>query len=88
MPPTEFGSLVDSVLPEGLLRSEVIKLLMRKKAGDELDYGPKIKAINDFLDKQINFYDEYMKIMGKSVYQDEKLFNQVFRDALKEVWGS
>ena len=42
MPPTEFQQLFDSQIEAGELRSEIDKLLARKRSGDELKEEPKI----------------------------------------------
>ncbi len=85
-PPTEFGKLVDVLLPEGNLKSEINHLLARKMAGDELDYEPKITVINEFLDSRIQYIDEYIKTLNKFVVPDEKVLDALFREALIEVW--
>lgn len=51
--PTEFSTLVDRLVPAGSLRAAIDDLIERKRAGHELDQGPRIPAISDFLDEQV-----------------------------------
>jgi uncharacterized protein len=87
MPPMEFEVLVSSLLPDGALKNEIQELLRRKKAGDELSLEPKIEVINEFLDKEISHLETSIIETDKSEPQEEKVFNQIFREALKEVWN-
>ena len=58
-----------------------------KRRGEELDRGPRIEQINDFIDVELarhenrQFGEEYGKLAGPV-----QPFNQVFRAALEEVW--
>lgn len=87
MPPMEFEVLVNEVLPKGPLMDEVKGLLVRKRAGEELDSGPQITVINEFLEDQIRYYNEYPELatirgqlLGKNAY------DEIFRGTLKEIW--
>lgn len=86
MPPMEFQLLLDTVLTNGNLVDEIQDLLVRKKSGEELDYGPKIRSINEFLDGNIQHFDLYLKSIGKKQPAEETVFDNIFRDALREVW--
>lgn len=86
VPPMDFEELLESMLSDGILRSEIYTLLDRKKAGEELDYEPKVSAINEFIETQIQYFINYSATVGKGVQQDDLVFDQVFRVALEEVW--
>lgn len=88
MPPMEFEDLVEQMLPESQLKQEVYTLLTRKKAGVEFDLEPKITVINDFLDRQIAYFEETAKHIAVSGEKQEAALDALFRDALREVWGS
>ncbi len=51
-PPVPFQELVTEELDE-TLRTIVDDLLTRKRAGDELADGPRIEALNDFIEREI-----------------------------------
>lgn len=86
MPPMEFDQLVEELIPKGKLFSEIHQLLQRKKSGDELDFEPKITLINEFLDEQILHFSEVAGSLDVSRTVDDSRLNNIFRDALKEVW--
>ncbi|TVX93640.1 nucleotidyltransferase domain-containing protein [Paenibacillus agilis] len=59
MPPIEFPSLIEYLVPaDSELYSDIQQLLMRKIAGDELNIEPRISAINDFLEEAIAHYEQ------------------------------
>jgi len=87
MPPVEFERLVEVFVSDSSELKPVIEsLLARKKAGDELDYEPKIEPVQVFLEERIQYFDGITgTIAQKSVHVDEQL-DQLFREALQEVW--
>lgn len=87
MPPMEFESLVNTLVPGGLLKQEIETLLARKKAGDELNLEPRIQIINEFLDKEIQHLDISIQSYTKTEVENVKIFDRIFKDALTEVWG-
>lgn len=89
MPPIEFEALVDAMLPsEGELKPVIMQLLARKKAGEELDYEPRIAVINDFLEQNLLYYEQQAASMRQVVAgdQDQRL-DDLFRSILKEAWS-
>ncbi|GGI44067.1 hypothetical protein GCM10008018_05250 [Paenibacillus marchantiophytorum] len=88
MPPMAFEQLVQDMVPDSLLKQEIMTLLTRKKAGIELDLEPKITVINEFLERQIAYYEETAKQIAVAGEQQDAAIDILFRDALKEVWGS
>lgn len=51
--PMAFDALVERVVDDASLVAAIRDLVERKKAGEELDCGPRIPAISDFLDAEI-----------------------------------
>ncbi|TXK80025.1 nucleotidyltransferase domain-containing protein [Paenibacillus sp. N3.4] len=88
MPPMDFEELVAKILPESKLKQEVYTLLTRKKAGVEFDLEPKIREINEFLERQIAYFEETAKQIPVSGEQQDAALDRLFREALREVWGS
>lgn len=88
IPPMEFDVLVEELVPEDSeLKMVIHKLLARKKAGDEMDYEPRINPINEFLENRLAYYEDIASSLPVSeVTQDEQL-DHLFRAALQEVWG-
>ena len=87
MPPMEFAALVADQLPGALLRP-VESLLDRKRAGDELSVGPRIRELNEFLDSEIARLNADVVPGGPPESPDLDLLDSAFRSALSEVWDS
>lgn len=89
MPPIDFQTLLDALVPEGSELKEVImELLARKIAGDELDYEPRINPINEFLETKITYYEQIAHGLRDAVGRLNEQLDELFRSALKEVWDS
>lgn len=54
MPPMAFEVLLDALLPNGELRQEVDRLLALKRVSTEVEDGPRIAAISDFLEAELD----------------------------------
>jgi len=86
--PTEFQVLVEQVVDAPELKEEIERLLEAKRRGEELDRGPRIALISEFIESELarlegkQFEHEYDKPV---VSVDE--FNRLFRSALDEVWS-
>lgn len=88
MPPMEFERLMNAVIPEQSELKETIEhLLIRKKAGDELDYEPKISVIHDYLEERIRYFEGITASFKQASGFPEQQIDSLFREALKEVWG-
>jgi hypothetical protein len=85
--PTEFEALVDQVVDSCELKEEIGKLVTAKRRGEELDRGPRIAPISEFIESELlrlegkRFGQEYGASM-RPVHE----FNRVFQAALEEVW--
>ncbi|MED3563307.1 nucleotidyltransferase domain-containing protein [Bacillus xiapuensis] len=87
IPPIEFHSLVEKIIPAGSLRKEVDTLLKRKIAGEELKLEPRIEVINQYLQKEIEYLEWFVKGLNSEISDPTEMLNQVFRGTLDEVWG-
>ena len=84
--PTTFGTLVDRLVTAGPLRSEIEKLIELKRNGAELDDGPRIPAISEFIEAEMARL-ESPQLDYKSFSTPVDTLDGLFRDTLKEVWG-
>ncbi|SDE48493.1 hypothetical protein SAMN02799630_05529 [Paenibacillus sp. UNCCL117] len=88
MPPIEFDRLVDAAVPRGSeLKAIIGELLVRKKAGDELDYEPRITPINEYVEEKIAYYERTAAGMQTSDGGQDQQLDDLFRSVLEEVWG-
>ena len=84
--PMAFSQLVDRVVKDECLREAIEKLLERKRAGDELDRGPKIAAISGFLDTEITRLSTKRNLPIVRAAVDA--LDSVFRFAIAEMYGT
>ncbi|MFJ7735724.1 nucleotidyltransferase domain-containing protein [Lysinibacillus sp. NPDC097287] len=87
VPPIDFHELLQSMVPEGELRTEIDKLLERKIIGDELDIEPRITVINEFLESEMIRLEAYIKTLTVEIDDPTEKLDDLFRNTLKEVWG-
>lgn len=85
MPPMEFQKLVEDQLP-AKLHAAVGQLTERKRAGDELDDGPKIPEINAFIESELSRLEAQLGGEEKAEPPKWDVLDKVFRDSLQEVW--
>jgi uncharacterized protein len=86
IPPMEFQNLLEEIVPHGKLKDEIITLLRRKIAGEELSLEPRIDVINKFLNSEIEHLDNFKKKFTIEIPDPTMHLDQVFRETLVEVW--
>jgi len=86
VPPIDFSELVNSMIPAGELRTDIEHLLVKKIAGDEMDWQPRIQVINDFLERELIRLEVYIKTISVEVEDSTKKLDELFRYTLTEVW--
>lgn len=87
VPPIDFVTLLNEMIPAGELKTEINLLLKRKMDGDELDIEPRIAVINQYLDKSIEELELYAKSLSIKLEDPTQILDELFRDTLNEVWG-
>ncbi|MCZ8519839.1 MULTISPECIES: nucleotidyltransferase domain-containing protein [Paenibacillus] len=88
MAPMEFDVLVEGLIPrQGELYAAVQTLLARKKAGDELDYEPKVGPIHAYLEERIAYFEQAAVLQPAGSAAKDPGLDALFRGALREVWG-
>lgn len=84
--PTEFGALVGGLPLDSALKAEIDKLLEAKRAGAELEYGPRIAPISHFIESELSRFEGMTFNYDKHAAPIE-LLDALFLSALKEVWS-
>jgi predicted nucleotidyltransferase len=84
--PIAFSQLVARIVKDESVLEAIERLLERKRAGDELDRGPKIKAISNFLDTEIARLSTKRNL--PSVHAPADALDSVFRFAIAEMFGT
>lgn len=84
--PTEFEQLVNRIIDDGELKQQIAALIVAKKAGDELDEGPRIPIISDFINNELARL-EHKQFAASLEKQPFEPLNELFRSMLVEVAG-
>lgn len=85
-PPMEFERLVEAQGLDKPLASEIDCLLRGKKAGEEMDTGPRIAVINEFVEASLARFESSVKHIASAVTPDTGVLNSLFRELLASVW--
>lgn len=83
--PTDFNILVQHLIKDPVLLSDIQKLLQEKKAGAELQQGPRIDSISRFIESEL---DRLLKIKrAKEAQGPVSVLDDLFQSSLLECWG-
>lgn len=85
--PTDFNVLVDKLVTEPALRTEIKGLLAAKRAGAELDQGPRIEPISQFIECELGRWETHEIMHHKRPAFTDQL-DDLFRASLAEAWQS
>jgi len=84
--PIEFSMLVNRIITDNFLKESIQNLINRKRAGDELDRGPRIPVISEFIDKEIQRLAGIAELPASNLCTQS--IDRVFRECLIEVYGN
>jgi len=79
--PMEFQLLVEKTLQDSQLKNDVYNLVERKKSGEELDFGPRIPSISDFVEAEIDRLEKSHP--EKAEYKDFSELDEIFKKIVK-----
>ena len=82
--PTQFRTALEAVIDDPALRAAIDQLLNAKESGQELDYGPRIPVLSNFLEAELERLASGPGNKGGAKPPWEPL-NELFRKALR-VW--
>ena len=85
--PMAFQALIERTVEDGELRAIIADLIEQKKAGRELDRGPAIPRLSEFVRAELERLEKKSFEYAPSKTSTDKL-NQAFRASLSEAWGS
>ncbi|MBI4489864.1 MAG: nucleotidyltransferase domain-containing protein [Deltaproteobacteria bacterium] len=85
--PIEFGRLLDATVDIPALRRAIDELLEEKRAGAELDRGPRVEPISQFIQAEMAHLEAIPEVRPSSAASVNEL-NSVFREVLAEVWAT
>jgi predicted nucleotidyltransferase len=85
--PMEFGTLVEQLVTDNNLKCAIEDLVEEKKKGRELDHGPKIPVISEYIESELKRIETQLATLSPSKPATEKL-NETFRFSLDAAWSS
>jgi predicted nucleotidyltransferase len=85
--PIEFDRLVEATVDNVAVRKAIALLLAQKRAGKELDYGPRDALLSDFGESELARFEGTAGGRDDPTPSLEKL-DALFRLRLKEIWGA
>ncbi len=82
VPPTDFNIVLDRIVTDSTLRAAIDKLLVEKRAGNELRKGPRIAPISNYIESQLTKWGEgrFQHVHNPSTRQE---LDQTFREIIK-----
>ena len=83
--PTEFQTLVNTILTDQSLIDDINELVEHKKQGKELAEGKKIPSLSNYIDSEIERLADKKFDVDASRIEIEEL-NSFFRESLTEIW--
>ncbi len=81
--PTEFQKLVDRLVDSPSLKSAIDELIERKRNGQELDMGPKIPIISEFIESELSHFATLPPYPKSKSFEVQRL-DKLFQDSLVE----
>lgn len=83
--PTDFNILMDKLAIEPPVAKEIARLLAAKRAGAELDRGPRIETLSRFIEEELDRRKKNSVIHQKHPINSGKL-DELFRTTLTKAW--
>ena len=83
--PTEFAVLAEQMIEDAQLKSAIQDLIEEKQKGVEIDEGPRIPVISDFIEAELGRLSETdFQVEERS--RNTEALNEFFRSTLRELW--
>jgi predicted nucleotidyltransferase len=83
-PPMEFEKLLTQINDKGLLEN-INKLLLRKKSGMELGLEKKVTVINDFIERQLKYFEDKVNTFDSKKKPKQDKLEKAFVTILEYV---
>jgi len=84
--PTEFGTLIDGLPLDLVLKTAIDDLLEAKRAGAELDYGPRIPPISNFIESELARLESTRFEFAKNTASTDVL-DELFLSTIRDAWA-
>jgi uncharacterized protein len=84
VPPMEFEKLLHAQKLDKELVTEIESLLLRKRAGEELNVEKKIEIINNFLEDRLKHFEQATKGMKAEKHTNIQTLDNLFKDLVSK----
>jgi uncharacterized protein len=84
--PTEFQVLVERLITEPELKAEIDRLIAAKRAGAELDRGPRIALLSAFIERELERWEQQEVAVGYGEKRTGEELDTFFRESIAEAW--
>ncbi|MCR1795765.1 MULTISPECIES: nucleotidyltransferase domain-containing protein [unclassified Leptospira] len=81
-PPMEFETLMNEILRDGVVKDIILELLRKKRSGLELGEENRIEILNQFIEKQIEHFEELVKYFDPAFKPDPMNLDIAFQQIL------
>ncbi|OAB25588.1 hypothetical protein PMSD_27980 [Paenibacillus macquariensis subsp. defensor] len=85
-PPILFDELVSDLVMDVHLKREIDDLILRKKAGEELNLQNRVDVINDYIEKEIEHLTAFANSHIVELKDPTDILDQLYRKYLRIVW--
>lgn len=86
VPPIQFHTLLNDLLPSGEIRTILDEVISLKVAGGLLDEEPQTELIDAYLHKEFESLESYLQELKVDIPDPTEKLNLLFRETLLEVW--
>jgi len=83
--PMEFAQLLQETVNDAALRQAIDELVAAKRAGLELDEGPRVPILSDFIQSELTRFENW-DIQRSNHIPTVAELDDLFRATLKEMW--
>ncbi|MFS0655374.1 nucleotidyltransferase domain-containing protein [Bacillus sp. 179-C3.3 HS] len=87
VPPMDFHDLLEALVEDGPLLSEIHELLKRKMAGEEMDIEERLSFVHPFIERELVRLHELVKSYNQPKENLQQELNQLLQSTLDEVWA-
>jgi predicted nucleotidyltransferase len=86
IPPTDFTQMLEPTIESDTVLSAVGELLDAKRAGGELDLGPRIPPIHDFIDAELRRHEAHGGFAKRRAARNVEKLDALLRETVERAW--
>jgi predicted nucleotidyltransferase len=87
IPPTDFTEMLEPTLDSPPLLAAIDELLEAKRSGGELDLGPRIPPIHDFIDSELRRHEAQGGFAKRRPAKNVEKLDALLRETVEQAWS-